>query len=189
MATVKHSFWKNERRIFTRLDHPVHRPEGVQESRFTRKHKCANALSASFRGARQREPKIHTRDISGPPRCSPRIYVTYDDLWLWIPGSSLRDAPERRAERSREMTGGEIAARHVLLRVSAARRVSPPYPNRCASQNAAPAARPPTSAVCSADLILLTPVKWPLIAPKIRSAMPVTITDMRSADEMSWSNM
>ncbi len=65
MAAVKHSFCKNEIGIFTRLDHPVHRPDGVQESRFTRKHKCANALSAPFRGARQREPGIHPHHLGG----------------------------------------------------------------------------------------------------------------------------
>jgi hypothetical protein len=40
---------------------------------------------------------------------------------------------------------------------------------------------PATRSVCSADLILLTPVKWPLIAPKQSRAKPVAATEICNA--------
>lgn len=95
----------------------------------------------------------------------------------------------KRRQRRRVPTVHPRQSACLVLPNGLSRNPVPPHPNRCASQNAAPAARPPTSAVCSADLILLTPVKWPLMAPKIKSAMPVAITEMRSADEMSAASM
>jgi hypothetical protein len=45
-------------------------------------------------------------------------------------------------------------------------------PIRCSTAN------PPTSKVCSADLILLTPLKCPLTAPKQIRARPVACTEI-----------
>ena len=75
-----------------------------------------------------------------------------------------------------------VVRRHRRARAGAAK--GKPYPNKCASQYAAPAARPPTNSVCNADFTLLAPVKCPLIAPKHSKAVPVTATEISKAAVM-----
>ena len=55
--------------------------------------------------------------------------------------------------------------------------------------NAAAAASPPTTTVCNPPRSGFTPVKWPLIAPKTKSARSVTHTLTQSAGITSFINM